>query len=222
MAKRRKRRKVDAAGLDFVAFGRVVGVTGPAVMRAADAGRLDGCLGIGKRGRVVVDVPRAVRQWAASHHRPRNLSQGEAQALGKPTKGGKPRGTPRSGVFGSKSNAKGSNTPESVTGPAHELGNVVPASTLVEVQRRVGLHRERELAIKNDLAEGRVVKVEDVAREAFEASRIIREALLNLPVQVAGDVLGLRDLRGVIAVLDRAVRSALNVTADALAEGAKA
>lgn len=61
-------------------------------------------------------------------------------------------------------------------------------SALVEVQRQVGLQRARQLEISNEARLGRLVSAERVKREQFEALRMIRDAVLNVPTRIAAQV----------------------------------
>jgi hypothetical protein len=89
-------------------------------------------------------------------------------------------------------------------------------SSLLDVQKRVGEQRVRKLQLDNDIRSGQVISVDKVKREAFSSSRIIREAMLNLPARLAGELAAERDEAVVFRKLDTAIRAALNDAADAL------
>lgn len=95
-------------------------------------------------------------------------------------------------------------------------GRVIEAATLVEAQRLATLQRERKLRLESDVMEGRLVEAIEVQKEAFEAERLIRENILNLPARIAGDLAAETDPAKVGILLDRLLREALNVAADAL------
>lgn len=97
-----------------------------------------------------------------------------------------------------------------------QLGVLVPAATLAEAQRLATLQRERKDRLANDYREGRLIDVGKAAKEAFEAARIIRETLANLPARLAGELAAETDAGRIYLALDRALREALNTTSDAL------
>ena len=78
------------------------------------------------------------------------------------------------------------------------------------------LERGRKLRLENDLKDGRLVEVSQAAREAFEAARTIREAMLNIPARVSAELAAESDAARVYSKLDAALREALNSTADRL------
>ena len=95
-------------------------------------------------------------------------------------------------------------------------GNVVDADTLFEAQRLATLQRERKLRLENDVTEGRLIPLEVVTKEAFEAERTIRENILNIPARIAGELAALTDVGKVSVRLEAALRDALNSAADSL------
>lgn len=97
-----------------------------------------------------------------------------------------------------------------------EPGLLIDAATLSEAQRRATIQRERKLRLENDQAEGRLVSVELVKKEAFEAERTIRESILNIPARISGELAAETDAGRVFARLDAALREALSATADLL------
>ena len=95
-------------------------------------------------------------------------------------------------------------------------GMLIPASTLIEAQRGATIQRERKLRIENDVAEGRLIPIERVTKEAFDVQRTIRENILNLPARIAGELAAESDAARVYLRLEAALREALNTTADLL------
>ena len=88
--------------------------------------------------------------------------------------------------------------------------------TLTEATRQVTMERQRKLAMENAVASGQLVAKTAVVKEAFEAERIIREAILNLPARIAGELAAESDANRVSAKLDAALREALTAASDAL------
>jgi hypothetical protein len=97
-----------------------------------------------------------------------------------------------------------------------EGGTVISAETLVEAQRLATIERARKLRLENDLREGSLVELSKVNREAFEAERIVREAILNLPARLSAELAGETDSGRVYLRLDAALRDALNAAAHTL------
>jgi len=95
-------------------------------------------------------------------------------------------------------------------------GEVIPADTLIEAQRRATVERERKLRIENDVLEGRLVDRAQVDKVNFEAERVIRENMLNIPSRLAGELAAESDAARVQIRLDAAIRQALNLAADNL------
>lgn len=90
------------------------------------------------------------------------------------------------------------------------------ASTLAEAQRLAALELARHRRLANDAREGSHVSVVKVKREAFEAMRLVREAMLNIPSRVSGELAAEADEAVVLRTLDTVIREALASTADAL------
>jgi len=96
-------------------------------------------------------------------------------------------------------------------------GELVTPATLNEAQRLATMERVRKLRLENDLKQGRLVDVKDVTKEAFESSRVIREAMLNLPARLSSELAAEGDPARVYRILDNALREALVAAADAVA-----
>lgn len=94
--------------------------------------------------------------------------------------------------------------------------------TLVDAQRAATIQRERKLRIDNDVAEGRLVPVDVVAKEAFTSGRTIRESMLNIPARLSGELAAETDAGKIFVMLDAAIRDALNSAATALEVAANA
>lgn len=97
-----------------------------------------------------------------------------------------------------------------------QAGDVISATTLVEAQRHATLERARKLRMENEVTEGRLVAVGQVAKEAFESARIIREAFLNLPARLAGELAAETDAAKIHLRLEREIHACLTAGADAV------
>lgn len=97
-----------------------------------------------------------------------------------------------------------------------DAGRPLVAVDLFEAQRLSTLELARKRKLENDEREGRLVAVDKVAKEAFEAERTIRESVLNLPARIAGELAAETDTARIYALLDAALRQALSETADLL------
>lgn len=183
--------------VSYRAFAKRVGVSEKAIRKAAKAGgRLAPFLG--PEGGIT-DVEAAARTWDETSRRPQPKTAGtpaDPQTL-PPT----PWQTP--GV---------SPDEPSTTGGA----TVIIAATLTEAQRLATIERMRKLRLENDVTQGRLVPVDAASKEAFDAERIVRESMLNIPARLAGPVAAETDPTRVQILLDTAIREALAATADRL------
>lgn len=89
--------------------------------------------------------------------------------------------------------------------------------SLVDAQRDATTERARKLRLDNDAREGRLVPIDRVRREAFDGARTIRDALLNIPDRLSGELAAETDPAVVWRKLDAAIRQGLSSAADTLA-----
>ena len=92
--------------------------------------------------------------------------------------------------------------------------------TMAEANRRVALERARGMRIVNNQKRGRLIAADLAARIAFEASRVIRDALLNLPARLAPECAAETDAAKIHERLDVEIRLALEAAAGKIAGGA--
>ena len=100
--------------------------------------------------------------------------------------------------------------------PAASEPALISASTLNEAQRLATLERARKLRLENDVKRGVLIDKAVAGKEAFEASRIVREGLLNIPARLAAELAVETDPGRLHLRLEAALREALSLTADAL------
>jgi hypothetical protein len=171
-------------------FARLIGVTGPAVVKARRRGVFTvGAVGTDQRGApVILDVHRAIADWERS---------------GRRLRAGRPLAAPVGDV---------------TTQPStnDEPDDLPASSSLVDAQRLAMLERARKLKLENDLREGQLVEVAVAAKQGFEFSRTIRESILNLPARLSAELAAESDADRVYRRLDAALREALEATADML------
>jgi hypothetical protein len=89
--------------------------------------------------------------------------------------------------------------------------------SLAEWNRRLTAEKTRAATLANDQREGSLMPVEIYERDAFEDGRMIREAMLNIPDRVAGELAAETSESKVHAKLDKEIRSALEGAYGALA-----
>lgn len=178
-------------GLSLREFARRLGVSDTAVRKAIKAGRLTGCVGTNGK---ILDFENGQRAFLANGRR----------GFGARTVGSQPTAPVSEGPTSSAE-------PEQAM-----LGVVVEPNTLFEAQRLATLQRERKLRLENDVTEGRLIHLDRVTKEAFEAERVIRENILNLPARIAGELHAERDPARFYLKFEAALREALNLAADAL------
>lgn len=88
--------------------------------------------------------------------------------------------------------------------------------TLIDSQTQANLERARKLRLENDVTESRLIPVDLVKKERFEADRIVRESILNLPARVSGELAVETDPARVQLRLELLLREALNAAADSV------
>lgn len=90
--------------------------------------------------------------------------------------------------------------------------------TLTEAQLRVAAQREIKLKLENDRTEGHIIDAGQARREAFNAARIVRDGLLNIPDRIAAQVASETDPGRVYRLLEGEIRNALVGLAELLDE----
>lgn len=181
------------------AFSREIGVSDKAVRKAIASGRLKESIGKDEKGRpVVTDVALAVIEWERNCSRP-------AKDLRADGADGADRSALESAPAADRSAS---------------VAVFVPSATNAEAQRLATDERRRKLKMENDLRAGRLVEAEKAARQAFNAQRTIREAVLNLPARISAELAAETDPARVHIRLDAALREALMMAADAILETA--
>lgn len=181
-------------------FSRLVGVSDTAIRKAIKSGRFkdfDGKTPDGKP--CIVNVNRAIEVWVA-HAANRGLRTRQSAGSQSPPDSKQPNAA--------------ADTPDVETPPVES--SVISAKTLIEAQRLATLERAKKLRLENDLTRGRLVEVGKVAKEAFEAQRTLREAILNIPSRLSAELAAESDAARVYLRLEAALREALNETADTL------
>lgn len=180
-------------GLSLRAFARLLGVSDKAIRKAIAAGRLGDAVGLTSDGKPsIVNPDLAAERWKAT------------------TRTGV--GSVRTGADRSAESAGSARRP-----PVEVEPDRAPVSSLVEAQQRATEERARKLRLENDAREGRLVPLERVRREAFDASRTIRDSMLNIPDRLSGELAADTDPTVIWRKLDAAIRAALASAADTLA-----
>lgn len=191
----------------FRGFAKHMGVSDMAVRKRVKSGHLSKSVGVLTTGRVgIVSVALAEQEWNATTTRAR---PGQSKV-----RTGEPDGS-HVGSHGSQGGQDGSQAADEPS-PRVPSGEFISSATLLEAQTQATNERARKLKLDNDTRQGRLIAVERVAKDAFEAERIRREAVLNLPARIASELAaewGL-DSNKVYVRLDRALRTALNDLAD--------
>jgi len=198
------------------AYARHRGVSQAAVQKAIRKGRLSESIGEKGGHPVIVDVELADREWESRRARPQ--SEGRRPTLVPPpvpsttaTPPVPPKDLTYVPIEEERRSEKSSRRREA---PAAEPGEP-KQMTLIDAQQVVAIERGRKLRMENDVMRGKLIGRSKVVKEAFEAERIVREAMLNMPIRIAGE-LEHRDAASIQLRLDSAVREALNAGADAL------
>ena len=111
----------------------------------------------------------------------------------------------------------GATKPHPSTANGREPRGPKPA-TLTEAQLRVAAQREIKLKLENDRTEGHIIDAGQARREAFNAARIVRDGLLNIPDRIAAQVASETDPGRVYRLLEGEIRNALVGLAELLDE----
>jgi hypothetical protein len=82
--------------------------------------------------------------------------------------------------------------------------------TYTEAQRVNLLERTRKVKLERKIKAGMYVEREQVKKDAFEANRIMRDTLLNIPDRVSGELAAVTSIEKVHEILDREIRIALD------------
>jgi hypothetical protein len=90
------------------------------------------------------------------------------------------------------------------------------ATTLSEAQRQVALERARSIRVQTEQRAGKLIAVAQANREAFEASRTIRENVLGVVPRIAAELAAETDAMKVHARLEAELRQALQASATVL------
>jgi hypothetical protein len=199
------------------AFSRRIGVSPEAVSKAVERGRLKNSVGRDDDGRPYIKDPvLAEREWHENKSKARSL----ALVVSKPADAAPaPVASQPSPVL----TVAATETPPDELPTARredaepEQGDLdLRPPTLIDAQTQANLERARKLRLENDVTESRLMPIERVKKEGFEAQRIIRESILNLPVRVAGEIAAETDPARVQLRLEELLHEALNAAADGL------
>ena len=204
--------------LSIRAYARHRGVSQPAVQKAIRKGRLSASIRQVNGRAVIVDVALADQEWEERRAKAdtARLKPGAPQPA-PPQPQPAPAAPPKDLTYEPIETEGGRprHAPAAEESPQTD-GREPKQLTLIDAQQVVAIERGRKLRMENEVMRGQLVKRSLVAKEAFEAERIIREAMLNLPVRIAGELAAEHDAGRVQLRLDAAIREALNRAADQL------
>ena len=91
--------------------------------------------------------------------------------------------------------------------------------SLTEAQGRVHVERARALRLANEVKTGELIYATTAAKDSFEAARMTREKILNVPDRVAAEFASERDTARIHARLTDELHAALEAVADLLGDG---
>jgi len=190
------------------AFAKLIGVSHVAVLKAIERGRLRHSVRVNSFGKPeVFDPELARREWAD------NAGRVIKSALPAPTVSAPV--TPVTPPVTTTQNPPQANqrqeyapqlpAPESPQGP-------IEASSLADAQRLSALELARQRRLANQIREGQLIPADAVKKLQFEATRVLRENLLNIPARISGQLSAETDPGRVYLLLDAAIRVALQTT----------
>lgn len=200
----------SAESASLAEYARHRGCSKAAVTQAIDAKKLVKSVEIVGKKRRIVDVALADQEWTANSARvTKFVKPATATAVAAvPTAPAlAPAKTP---VTSPESSAAAPET------SAEVQGELVLGTTLIDAQMAYTNERTRKAWLENQQKEGRLVDRSVVAKEAFEADRIIREGLFNMSARISGKLAAETDPARLAILLDAAVRECLTMTANEL------
>jgi hypothetical protein len=210
--------KVDDGRISCRAFSRRISVSPEAVSKAIERGRLKECVGRDADGKPYIKDPDlAEREWNQNRSKNRDLtlvtSKPTAPVAAEPTPA--PVAAPPLKAVAAAAPVTAEPTSD-VTGDGEQGELDLRPPTLIDSQTQANLERARKLRLENDVTEGRLIPADRVNKEAFEAERIVRESILNLPARISGELAAESDPARVQLRLEMLLRDALNAAADVL------
>lgn len=208
---RSPRKGTPPARLSVRAFAKRIGVSHTAIQKGIASGRLKASVGKDHGQSFIADADLAEKEWSAGATR---LSPRAAQAA---TRDPAPQAlspAPPPPVVGEPvqpTEAAASGAP--VPGQPPPAGM---ASSLADAQMRVQYQREVQLYLDNEKERGRLVDAAEARREAYRCARSVRDALLNIPDRIAGELAAESDVTRVHVRLDAEIRQALELLHEVL------
>lgn len=115
-------------------------------------------------------------------------------------------------------NGGGHDKPPAAAAPGGQL-QLPEQQTLVSAQMRVASERATALELDNQRRRGQLLDAGTVKREQFEAARVVRDAILNIPDRIAASLASETDPRRVYELLRAELHRALTGLADELERG---
>jgi hypothetical protein len=204
------------------AFSRRISVSVQAVSKAIERGRLKESVGRDDDGRPYIKDPVAAeREWNDNKVKARRLALVVKPASPEP-RAASPEPLAPLAAPPAPSQVTARVPVESAIAAGeddgqHEQGELdLRPPTLIDSQTQANLERARKLRLENDVTESRLIPVDLVKKERFEADRIVRESILNLPARVSGELAVETDPARVQLRLELLLREALNAAADSV------
>lgn len=183
--------------LSVRAFAKELGVSHVAVLNAITRGRLRHSIRVNSKGWTqIVDVDLARKEWADNAGKPTKDTAEPAAQTGAVT----PVTAPVTTVTTKPTAAASAEEP-------------IVADSLAEAQRLAALELARQRRLANQLRSQELVPLLAVEKLRFEATRIVRENMLNIPARIAGALASETDPGRVHVMLESAIREALTTTA---------
>lgn len=195
-------------------LARVIGVSDTAVRKAERAGVFGDTVkrdAAGEPG--VVDVAGAIDAWERSG---RQLRGSRARQDEAPAPAVAPATLAAPAAEEGSIQAAGDPDDDADDDPNADQLPLPQSPSLVEATRLAMLERHRRLKLQNDEREGSLVPADRAAKEAFEFSRILRDAILNVPGRIGAQLAAESNATRVHLMLETALREALETTANAL------
>lgn len=194
-------------------FGRQIGVSHVALVKAIQRGRLVESVGRNKAGRsVITDPVRAREEWAANGGAVRETKPRPApkvEAASEP-----PRAVAGPAAAQAEREPGGAGVEEPGEDEAPDAAREpLEANNLVDAQRLGALERARAVRLATDAKRGLLVSRNAIVKLQFESDRIVRESLLNIASRLSSELAAETDAGRIFVRIDAAIREALSSVA---------
>jgi len=172
-------------------YARRLGVSHPAVFQAIQRGRLSKSLSKDAKGKTLIDVDIADREWG---HNTDTENAGNHGAGGRPAA---PKEPGQTALF-----------KDALPPPGPGIASFGGKTTAQWRAAQMALATENE-KLDLDVRKGKLADVEKIKSQWFNLVRVARDRLLMIPDRLSGELAAESDMKRVHAIIDTEIRAAL-------------